>query len=82
MAEPGSRGPTWRGGGIRIPLVSVSAPGHWILDPPPGAPRAQRRLGRKEAGGGGGAELCLAVYSLVSAGGGVGYQTVPPPLHT
>lgn len=69
-------------GGTRIPLVSVSAPRHRIVVPPPGAPRAQRRLGRREAGGGvRRAELCLAIYSLVSAGGGVGHQTVPPPKH-
>lgn len=37
-------GPHGVGVGTRIPLVSVSAPGHRILVPPPGAPRAQRRL--------------------------------------
>lgn len=85
MGQPGWRswvpgGPHGVGRGTRISLVSVSAPGHRILVPPPGAPRARRRLGRREAGGG--AELCLAIYSLVSAGGGVGHQTVPPPMHT
>ena len=31
---------------------------------------------------GGGAELCLSIYSLVSEGGGVGHQTVTPPMDT
>lgn len=38
--------------------------------------------GEKLGGGRGGAELCLAIYSLVSAGGGVGHQTITPPMHT
>lgn len=57
VEEPGTWGPTWRGGGTRIPLVSVSAPQRWILVPPPGAPRAQRRLRRREGEVGGGALL-------------------------
>lgn len=64
-------------GGTRIPLVSVSAPQRWILVPPPGAPRAQRRLRRRE--GGLGAELFCTIYSPVSAGGGVRHQSAPHP---
>lgn len=35
----------------------------------------------EERSWGGGAELCLAIYIPVSAGGGVGHQTVTPPRH-
>lgn len=66
VADPGFWGPTWWGGrewAPGFPLVSVSAPRHRVLVPPPGAPRAQRRLARRETGGvmvvrGGGALSC------------------------
>lgn len=84
MGQPGWRswvpgGPHGVGRGTRIPLVYLRpGTGSWSLlpvRPGQGAGSGGEKLG-------GGAELCLAIYSLVSAGGGVGHQTVPPPMHT
>lgn len=84
VAEPGSWGPAWCGGGAPgfpwCQYLRPSAGSSSLLPERPG--HSAGSGGEKLVGGAGGAELCCAIYSLVSAGGGVGHQTAPPLMHT
>lgn len=77
VEEPGTWGPTWRGGHPDSLGVSICAP---ALDPGPSSRCAPGTApAPEERRGGVGAELCCAIYSPVSAGGGVRHQAAPHP---